>query len=121
MGCDNCSKNEEVLNTRYAVESSRLMADMVGKYEKQNKWLWITVFSLVLCLVLSAGCIFWAVFNAQNLANNAMLNALENIAEIGVTEETVTTTVMQDTSDGNGNNVYQSGENAEYVESGDGE
>lgn len=34
----------------------------------------------------------WAVTNAQRIANEAMLNALNSVAEIGMTEETTTTT-----------------------------
>lgn len=37
----------------------------------------------------------WAVTNAQRIANEAMLNALNSVAEIGVTEETTTTTTQE--------------------------
>lgn len=98
-----------------AVKVSRLMSDMVKAYDRQNRRLWVAVLALSGSLVITAGCMVWAVLNAQNLANEAMLNALNSVAEIGVTEET-TTTVTQDTGEGSGNNVYQAGEYAEYAE-----
>ena len=98
-----------------AVKVSRLMSDMVKAYDRQNRRLWVAVLALAGSLVITAGCMIWAVTNAQRIANEAMLNALNSVAEIGVTEET-TTTVTQDTGEGSGNNVYQAGEYAEYAE-----
>ena len=37
-------------------------------------------------------------------------------SQFTTTETTVTTTVEQDTGDGEGNNVYQAGENAQYIQ-----
>lgn len=42
-----------------------------------------------------AGCMVWAVQNAQNVANEAMKEALATVSEIGVVEETTTTTTTQ--------------------------
>lgn len=78
-----------------AVKVSRLMSDMVKAYDRQNRRLWVAVLALAGTLVITAGCMVWAVTNAQRIANKAMLNALNSVAEIGVTEET-TTTVTQD-------------------------
>lgn len=101
-----------------ATESARLMSDMVQAYDRQNKRLWISVLALAASLVITAGCMIWGVCNAQRLANDALWNALNTVAEIGVTEETTTTTVTQDTGEGEGNNVYQAGEYATYEEGG---
>lgn len=52
------------------------------------------------------------------MANEAVLNALNTVAEMEVTAtETTTTEVTQDTGEGNGNNIYQQ-ENGTYNESG---
>lgn len=101
-----------------ATESARLMSDMVQAYDRQNRRLWVAVLALAASLVVTAGCMIWAVQNAQRVANEAVLNALETVAEMEVTSETTTTTVNQDTGEGQGNNVYQAGEYATYDEGG---
>ena len=114
MGCESC-RNHEAEDIAGATKEARLMSDMVQAYDRQNRRLWVAVLALAGSLVITAGCMVWAVLNAQNLANEAMSNALNSVAEIGVTEETITT-VTQDTGEGSGNNVYQAGEYAEYAE-----
>lgn len=101
-----------------ATAAARIVADMMQQHDRENKRLWAVVVTLVVVLSIMAGCMVWAVQNAQNVANEAMINALNTVAEIGVTQEetTTTTTVNQDTGEGNGNNIYQSGEKATYNE-----
>lgn len=100
-----------------AVETSRIMGDLMKYHERENKRLWCAVLALALAFAIMAGCMVWTVQNAQNVANEALLNALNTVAEMEVTqEETTTTTVTQDTGEGSGNNVYQSGESATYNE-----
>lgn len=100
-----------------SVIASRMMADMMQYHERENKRLWCAVVALAAVFAIMAGCMVWTIANAQKVANEAMLNALNTVAEIGVTqEETTTTTVMQDTGEGSSNNVYQSGESATYNE-----
>lgn len=89
MSCETCKAKDA---TTEATKSSRLMSDMVQAYDRQNRRLWVAVLTLAACLVVTAGCMIWAVTNAQSLANEAMLNALNSVAEIGVTQETTTTT-----------------------------
>ena len=117
MGCESC-RNHEAEYIAEATKESRLMGDMVQVYDRQNRRLWVAVLALAGTLVVTAGCMVWTVTNAQRIANEAMLNALNSVAEIGVTEETTTTTttVNQDTGEDSGNNVYQAGEYAEYAE-----
>lgn len=83
------------MEEKKAVEESamvgRIMSDMLQQHERENKRLWATVIALIVALVIMAGCMIWAVINVQTVANNALENAFENIAEIGVTEETTTT------------------------------
>lgn len=122
------SEEKEIVDQGVAV--SRLMADMLQQHERENKRLWAAVIVLALAFCVMAGCMVWTVQNAQRVAteaatqaikesqevmNEAMLTALDTIAEIGVTEET-TTTVTQDTGEGTGNNVYQQ-EGGTYNES----
>ena len=71
------------------------MADMVQAYDRQNKRLWVCLMALCAAFVIFAGCVAWAIQNAQNVANQAVLNALETVAEMEVTTETTTTTTTQ--------------------------
>lgn len=77
-----------------ATESARLMSDMVQAYDRQNRRLWVAVLALAASVIIMAGCMVWAVQNAQKLANEAVWNALNQVAEIGVTQETTTTTTQ---------------------------
>lgn len=116
MAC-NCDEKHSV---ERAASDARLMADIVQKYENQNNRLFAVLLASVCSLLVLAGCMVWAIINAQTIANDALLNALNTVAEIGVTEETTTTTtITQDTGEGSGNNVYQAGENAVYEEGSD--
>lgn len=108
---------QEKQDLQHAVEVSRLMADMMQQHERENKRLWRAVVALCVALMVMAGCMVWAVRNAQNVANEAVLTALETVAEMEVVSET-TTTINQDTGEGSGNNVYQAGEQATYNEAG---
>lgn len=103
------------------VEQARKIADALEKHERENKRLWIALLCCIAALMLMAGSAVYAVSNAQRIANEAMLNALNSVAEIGVTQGTTTTTetttVEQDTGEGSGNNVYLQ-ENGTYNESG---
>lgn len=110
------SEEKEIVEQGVAV--SRLMADMLQQHERENKRLWAAVIVLALAFCVMAGCMVWTVQNAQRVANEAMLNALNTVAEMEVTTtETTTTTVTQDTGEGTGNNVYQQ-EGGTYNESG---
>lgn len=115
---------QEKQDLQHAVEVSRLMADMMQHHERENKRLWCAVVALCVALMVMAGCMVWAVRNAQNVANEAVLTALETVAEMEVVAETTTTTnttteITQDTGEGNGNNVYLDGDNTTYNEGGD--
>ena len=116
MSCENCKSEKEAVTG--ATKEARLMSDMVQAYDRQNKRLWVCLMALCAAFVIFAGCVVWAIQNAQSVANEAVLNALETVAEMEVTTETTTTTIEQDTGEGNGNNVYQSGESATYNEGG---
>lgn len=112
MSCEACKSD-----VGEVAKSARLMSDMVQTYDRQNRRLWCAVLSLAGAVLIMCLCMIWAVSNAQRLANEAMLNALNSVAEIGVTQETTTTEVTQDTGEGDGNNVYLL-ENGTYNEGG---
>lgn len=116
MSCANCKSEKEAVTG--ATKEARLMSDMVQAYDRQNKRLWVCLMALCAASVIFSGCVVWAIQNAQSVANEAVLNALETVAEMEVKTETTTTTIEQDTGEGNGNNVYQSGESATYNEGG---
>lgn len=91
MACDGCAEKKVI---ERAAESSRLMGDMVQMYDRQNKRLWVALLACVACLVIMSGCMIWTVQNAQRIANEAMANALEAVAEMEVVTEETTTTVQ---------------------------
>lgn len=93
MSCENCKSEKEAVTG--AAKESRLMADMVQAYDQQNKRLWVCLMALCAAFVIFAGCVVWAIKNAQSVANEAVLNALETVAEMEVTTETTTTTTTQ--------------------------
>lgn len=73
-------------------------AEIAQKY----KLLFRSMIALVIAFMVMAGCFVWALVtikevanNAQNIANKAMIEALNTVAEIGVTQETTTTTTTQ--------------------------
>ena len=116
MSCETCKNHTTDLTEE--TKAVKKAAEIANVYDRQNRRLWIAVIVLAASMIVMAGCMVWAVTNAQRLANDAMWNALNTVAEMEVTSETTTTTVNQDTGDGEGNNVYQAGEFATYDEGG---
>jgi flagellar basal body-associated protein FliL len=96
--------NSKILEQQTHGESTalnRITLDLLEQKKKENFRLWIIIFALIVVNLLEVGAFFW----------------YESTME--VTETTTTTTVEQDTGEGEGNNVYQSGEQAQYHEKGD--
>lgn len=115
MGCETCKGHTDPVKD--AAEAGRLMADMVQAYDRQNRRLWAVVLALVAALLVPAGCMIWAVNNAQKITNEAVLEALCTVSEMEVVSETTTTTeITQDTGKGSGNNVYLDGDSTTYNE-----
>lgn len=120
MACEDCKAERDIKN-----ESAKTLA-LLNESVKQRDFLirvqWAVMGVLLVAVMVMACCMTWAVRNAQDVANEAILNALETYAEIGVSYETTTTTeVTQDTGEGDGNNVYLDGDNTTYNEAGGGE
>lgn len=115
MSCETCKGHTDLTEETNAVKCA---SEITQVYDRQNRRLWIAIIVLAASMIVMAGCMVWAVTNAQRLANDAMWQALNTVAEMEVTGETTTTTVNQDTGEGEGNNVYQAGEFATYDEGG---
>lgn len=75
---------------------NRILLTLIDSQKKTQKWLCILLVVSLLCNV--AICTIFVAYESQ----------------FATTTETIT--ISQDTGDGEGNNVYQSGENAQYVQ-----
>ena len=98
MACADC-KNEKN-EVEVSAQTARIVADMNRGRDRRFTMLFVGGVVSVIAILVMAACMVWTVNNAQKIANEAMLNALNTVAEIGVTQET--TTVTQDTGEGNG-------------------
>lgn len=85
MACDN--GKHDVVDETTAI---RAAAEVAQKY----RILCRAVIALAFGFFIMVGCCIWAVVNAQTIANEAMIQALNTVAEIGVTQETTTTTTQ---------------------------
>ena len=75
---------------------NRILLTLIDGQKKTQKWLCILLVISLLCNV--AICMIFVAYESQ------------------FTTTTETITISQDTGNGEGNNVYQSGENAQYVQ-----
>lgn len=98
MSCENCKNKTDLTDETKAI---RAASDMAQKY----KMLCRSMIALVIGFVVMAGCMVWAVKNAQKIANEAVLEALNTVAEMEVTQETTTTTQTVDGDSATINNV----------------
>lgn len=78
---------------------NRILLTLIDGQKKTQKWLCILLVISLLCNV--AICTIFVAYESQF-----------------VTETVTTTTVQQDTGEGSGNNIFQSGENAQYIQEG---
>lgn len=93
MSCETCkSKPSDLSEATVAVKKA---SEITQVYDRQNRRLWIAIIVLAAALVVMAGCMIWTVTNIQRITNDAMLNALNTVAEIGVTQETTTTQTVE--------------------------
>lgn len=89
MSCETCKNHTDLTEETKAVKRA---SEITQVYDRQNRRLWIAVIVLAAAMIIMAGCMVWAVTNAQRLANDAMWNALNTVAEMEVSTETTTTT-----------------------------
>lgn len=88
-------KEKEALDQSVAL--NRIVLNMLESKRKEDFWLRIVLIISILANI-AISCIFIG-YESQF-----------------TTEKTITTTVTQDTGEGEGNNVYQPGEHANYVQ-----
>lgn len=105
MGCNNCEKNDTLTEEARAVRGASEMA-------QRYKLLCGAVIALVVGFVIMAGCMVWAVVNAQQITNDAVLEALYAVSEMEVTSETTTQTVEGDSATINNGQWEQYNDNA---------
>lgn len=124
MSCEGCKKSDLTEETK----AVRGASEIAQRY----KLLCGVVVALAIGFAIMAGCMVYTTVNSQRIVtqavreavkesqetmNAAVMKALETVAEMEVVTET--TTVTQDTGEGEGNNIYQQ-ENGTYNEGGGG-
>lgn len=92
---DALRKEEDALDQSVAL--NRIVMTMLESKRREDFWLRIILIIILLVNIVIAG--IFVVYESQWQYT-----------------ETTTTTVTQDTGEGSGNNVYQAGENANYIQ-----
>lgn len=92
------SKTETIEKERetmkQATETARIIAGMMKHHDRENKRLWAALVACIVALLMMGGVMVYGIVNGQKMFNEAMLNALNTVAEIGITAETTTTTTQ---------------------------
>ena len=109
MSCETCKGHSDLTEEAKAVKRA---SEITQVYDRQNRRLWIAIIVLAASIVVMAGCMVWAVTNAQRLANDAMWEALNTVAEMEVVSETTTQTVEGDSAIINNADFEQYNDNA---------
>lgn len=91
---DTLRKEKDALDQSVAL--NRIVMTMLESKRREDFWLRIILIISLLANIAIAGIFTWY--------------------ESGWTTTATTTTVTQDTGEGSGNNVYQAGENANYIQ-----
>lgn len=112
MACGNCNHTTDIADETAAVKAA---SEIAQKY----KLLCRAVVALAIAFVVMACGFVAAIINGQQTINDAVLTALQTVAEMEVISETTTTTVTQDTGEGTGNNNYFDGGQTTYNEGGE--
>lgn len=105
MACNNYEKKENLTEETKAIRGASEMA-------QRYKLLCRAVVALVIGFVVMAGCMVYAVTNAQQIANDAVLEALYTVSEMDVSSETTTQTVEGDSATINNGQWEQYNDNA---------
>lgn len=82
---------------------NRITLDLLNQKKKEHLRLWIVIIVMALVNLIEVGMFIW----------------YESQFDVSDTTTTTTETIEQDTGEGNGNNVYQAGENAQHTEGSD--
>lgn len=86
------------------VKEVRVMADFKDYKRLNSRGLLIIAISAIAAVVIMAGVMVYGIFNAQRMMNEAVLNAMNTVAEISITAKTTTTTTTTSQS-AEGDNV----------------
>lgn len=97
---ENAEIEEQTIGNLQAL--NKIVMDLLHQQKQQNK---------MLCIVLILSLVF-------NLCTVLCFLYYESQFEYVTTQETSTLDITQDTGEGSGNNIYQSGENASYTQNG---
>lgn len=95
--------------------------DLKEATARANRLRVVSILAAVLASICLACCVYLgSVVHRQQGEINAIHRILEEgvVVEETTTMEETTTAITQDTGDGNGNNVYQAGENSSYTQNG---
>lgn len=90
--------SQDIENMKNATAEARLAADIVRHVDKQNQRLWKALVACILALLLMGGAMIYGVLHMQEVVNEALLNALNTVAEMEVIQETTTQTVEGDSA-----------------------
>lgn len=85
---------KECDSMKQATETARIIANMMKHHDRENKRLWAALVVCIVTLLMMGGVMVYGIVNGQKMFNEAMLNALNTVAEIGITAETTTTTTQ---------------------------
>ena len=69
---------DEKAQIERSVAVERMMAKVMQNHENENKRLWKVVIALIVALAIMACCMIWCVVNVQDIANEAVTNAIES-------------------------------------------
>lgn len=86
-----------------SIAFNKITLDLLNQKKKEHSRLWVIILALILVNLIEVCVFVW----------------YESQFEISDTTTTTTETIEQDTGEGNGNNIYQAGENAHYYEGGE--
>lgn len=104
MSCESC-KHDNLTDEAKAVRAAQEMA-------QRYKFLCRAVAALVVGFAIMTGCMVWAIVNAQQIANDAVMAALNTVAEMEVIHEETTQTVEGDSATINNGSWEQYNDNA---------
>lgn len=90
---ENVSK--EIESMKSATAEARLAAEIVRNVDRQNKRLWTALIAALIAIVIAAAASLYGIVHIQDVANQAILNALNTVAEMEVTQETTTTQTVE--------------------------
>jgi hypothetical protein len=97
------AEEAETKALKESIALNKITIDLLNQKKKEHFRLWVIIIVLAVVNLLEVGMFVW--YESQ-------FDVSDNIT-------TTTETIEQDTGSGNGNNVYQAGENAQYNEDGD--